>query len=178
MSWMTYSPPRSMTSSMIRGRAYESMMWPWSSTISEKDMLTGSLSMVDAVILDVGGVLLVPHHEIAARAFAPFGISVDAETAERAHYCGIHALDAAEDDEDKARRAYIIGYVDAMGISTADRDAALARIREAWRVPNLEVWQQQVRGSAEGLRKLASTGVKLGIVSNADGTIEEQLKRG
>src|SRR5579871_4210881 len=107
------------------------MMWPCSSTISEKDMLTGSLSMVDAVILDVGGVLLVPHHEIAARALAPFGIAVDAEAAERAHYLGIQALDLAEDDEDTARRAYIVGYVDAMGVPAADRVAAFERVREA-----------------------------------------------
>src|SRR5687767_4556309 len=98
-----------MISSMICGKAYESMMWPRSSTVSEKvmprvvylgirltDLLEGRhrpwwetfvaapLAM-DAVILDVGGVLLVPHAETVS---AALGVPLDAETAERAHYVG------------------------------------------------------------------------------------------
>src|SRR5205823_14331205 len=91
ISWITNSPPRSITSSMIRGRAYESMMCPRSSTISENDMLPGSLLVMDAVILDVGGVLLVPHAESVGEALAPFGVDLDEDTAERAHYFGIRA---------------------------------------------------------------------------------------
>src|SRR5215469_13380059 len=104
---------------------------------------------MDAVILDVGGVLLVPHHETVAPALEPFGLSVDAEGAERAHYFGIRALDAAEDDERAARRAYMVGYADAVGVPVGQRDDALERIRQAWSVPNLEVWQQHVRGSVD-----------------------------
>jgi putative hydrolase of the HAD superfamily len=40
------------------------------------------------------------------------------------------------------------------------------------------VWRQQVRGSIEGLHHLSAAGLKLGIVSNSDGTVEEQLRRG
>jgi len=40
---------------------------------------------MDAVILDVGGVFLVPHYETVADAFAPWGINLDAPAAERAH---------------------------------------------------------------------------------------------
>jgi putative hydrolase of the HAD superfamily len=133
---------------------------------------------MDAVILDVGGVLLVPHYEVVAPALAPFGIAIDAERAELAHYVGISALEAAGDDEREARRAYLVGYADAAGVPSEHRDAAIQRLRQAWAQPNVDVWRQQVRGSVEGLRKLAETGIKLGIVSNADGTIEEQLKRG
>ena len=53
---------------------------------------------MDAVILDVGGVLLVPHADVVSLVLAGFGVRLDMQAAERAHYVGIHALDAAEDD--------------------------------------------------------------------------------
>src|ERR1700737_1745193 len=115
MSWITNSPPRSITSSMICGKAYESMMWPRSSTISEKVMPPSSLSTMGAVILDVGGVLLVPHADAINPALEPFGIRLDPEQAERAHYGGVRALDATDPDADIDGAAYLNGYVSAVG---------------------------------------------------------------
>jgi putative hydrolase of the HAD superfamily len=132
---------------------------------------------MDAVIFDVGGVLLVPHADEVNTALEPFGVRLAPEDAERAHYMGIRALDAAEDDE-TGRRAYLQAYADAAGVRLQDRPRALERMGELWAGPNLDLWRQRVRGSVDGLRRLAATGRKLGIVSNADGTIEEQLRRG
>src|SRR4030088_1178738 len=120
MSWITNSPPRSITSSMICGSAYESMMWPRSSTISEKVIPPSSLSRMDAVILDVGGVLLVPHAEAVNPALAPFGVEVDLAQAERAHYGGIRSLDATEEAQDLDGAAYLTGYVSAVGVAAQD----------------------------------------------------------
>src|ERR1051326_5765156 len=139
--------------------------------------MTCSLELpMEAVILDVGGVLVVPHHESVGPALEPWNVRLDAERAERAHYHGVRALDS-EDDEEDARRAYLVGYAEALGIAYADRDAAIKRIIDAWSRPTVDVWRQRVRGSMDGLRRLESLSVKLGIISNADGTIEEQLKR-
>jgi putative hydrolase of the HAD superfamily len=132
---------------------------------------------MDAVILDVGGVLLVPHFETVGTALEPFGIALDAQGAQRAHYFGIRALEAHEDEE-QSRHAYLVGYAEAVGVPAEDRDLAIKRMYQAWSRPNVDVWRQRVSGSVDGLRALAGRGVKLGIVSNADGTIEEQLKRG
>jgi putative hydrolase of the HAD superfamily len=131
---------------------------------------------MDAVILDVGGVLLVPHADVVSRVLDGFGVRIDAQAAERAHYVGIHALDAAEDDP-RGRRAYLEAYADAVGVPSRDREAALARMTELWGGSTLDLWRQRVSGSVDGLRRLALTGRKLGIVSNADGSIEEQLRR-
>jgi putative hydrolase of the HAD superfamily len=131
---------------------------------------------MDAVILDVGGVLLVPHAEVVSLVLEPFGVRIAEQAAERAHYVGIHALDAAEDDP-RGRRAYLEAYADAVGVPTANRDEALTRMTELWGGSTLDLWRQRVSGSVDGLRRLAMTGCKLGIVSNADGTIEEQLRR-
>ena len=137
-----------------------------------------SLATMDAVILDVGGVLLVPHFESVAVAFEPIGIDFDADTAEWAHYAGIRAMDTAGDDEREARAAYLVGYADAAGVPAERRESVLHRMRKVWSGPTINLWRQQVRGSVEGLRRLAQRGLRLGIVSNADGTIEEQLRRG
>jgi putative hydrolase of the HAD superfamily len=132
---------------------------------------------MQAVILDVGGVLLVPHEEPVSAALAPFGIQLDAAQAERAHYFGVHALDLAEDDERAARQAYLVGYADAAGVPFSRREQALERMREVWGGPTIDLWRRIVTGSVDGLTRFAASGRKLGIVSNADGTIEEQLRR-
>lgn len=133
--------------------------------------------MMEAVILDVGGVLLVPHQEPVNVALAPLGIELDGAQAERAHYFGIRALDAAEDDEAAARLAYLVGYADAAGVPLSRRDEALQRMRQVWGGPTIDLWRRIVSGSVDGLKRLAASGHKMGIVSNADGTIEEQLRR-
>ena len=132
---------------------------------------------MDAVILDVGGVLLVPHEEPVNLALSTFGIELDGEQAERAHYFGVHAMDLAEDDEYAARLAYLVGYADAAGVPAASRSLALERMREVWGGPTIGLWRRGVSGAAEGLKRLAASGRRMGIVSNADGTIEEQLRR-
>src|SRR5207237_4529656 len=111
---------------------------------------------MDAVILDVGGVLLVPHYETVGTALEPYGVTLDAERAERAHYFGIRAMDAAPDDEREARHAYLVGYADAAGVPGDQREEALERMRQAWGQPNIDVWRQHVSGSVEGLRRLAT----------------------
>ena len=130
---------------------------------------------MDAVILDVGGVLLVPHFESVSVALEPFGIALDADAAERAHYAGIYALDAAEDDAYAERHAYLVGYADAVGVLDGQRLEALQRMRQVWSGPTIDLWRQHVRGSVDGkLLRAASVPGKL----LADGTIEEQLRRG
>ena len=50
---------------------------------------------MDAVFLDVGGVLLIPHPGPISAALRAVGIAaeVTAEVATRAHYLGVRALD-------------------------------------------------------------------------------------
>jgi putative hydrolase of the HAD superfamily len=133
---------------------------------------------MQAVILDVGGVLLVPHAETVSNALADLGVAVDAETAERAHYVGAAALDAAELNRADEFREYREGYAHALGIPDKHMAEASKRIDVLWSGPTIDLWRQPVQGSVDGLLRLAANGLKLGIVSNADGTIEEQLRRG
>src|SRR5689334_9675277 len=119
---------------------------------------------MDAVILDVGGVLLIPHHEAVGEAFTPLGIHLDARSAERAHYFGARAMDAAPpEDEREARRAYLVGYAEGAGVPRKQVEEALEHMRRTWGQPTIDIWRQHVSGSLEGLRQLEATGVKLGI---------------
>jgi putative hydrolase of the HAD superfamily len=131
---------------------------------------------MDAVILDVGGVLLVPHAEAINPALESFGIRLSLEQAERAHYAGVRSLDAADESTDLDGTAYLVGYVSALGVAADQRDQALARLRVVFGGSSINIWRQKVRGSVEGLRRLETSGIKLGIISNADGSIEEQLR--
>jgi putative hydrolase of the HAD superfamily len=132
---------------------------------------------MEAVILDVGGVLLVPHYDTVGDAFEPSGITLDEERAERAHYFGARALDLS-DEELPGASTYIRGYTEGAGVPSAHQAEIIERLDAAWRRPNFDVWRQQVRGSIDGLHHLAGKSVKLGIVSNSDGSVEEQLRRG
>src|SRR5437763_1433574 len=113
---------------------------------------------MDAVILDVGGVLLVPHAEAVNPALEPFGIRLSLEQAERAHYAGIRTLDAGDDAAARDGSAYLVGYVAAVGVADDEREHALTRLAEAFGSPSADVWRQQVRGSLDGLRRLAESG--------------------
>ncbi|MDQ3808925.1 MAG: HAD family hydrolase [Chloroflexota bacterium] len=125
---------------------------------------------MDAIIFDVGGVLLVPHAESVADAL---GTELSPEAAEEAHYHGVRALDAAPEAEDE-RLAYLRAY----GRHLRLGDDSMPALQRLWGGPNIDLWRQPVRGSVEALRELGRGSRKLAIVSNADGSIEEQLRHG
>jgi putative hydrolase of the HAD superfamily len=129
---------------------------------------------MDAIILDVGGVLLVPHAEPIAELLK---LPISADNAERAHYHGAVALDASAADESVERRAYLAAYARAVGVPEREVGKAVPLMQELWNSSSLELWRQPVRGSREALQSLSSRGHKMAIVSNADGTVEEQLRR-
>jgi putative hydrolase of the HAD superfamily len=123
---------------------------------------------VDAVLLDAGGVLLVPDPKAVRRELAPLGVEPDDETCFRAHYASMREVD-------------IIGGPD---WPVVDRCFARAvgvpedRVEEA--VPFIDdIYMHDrwtaVPGAAEALVALQSMGMPLAVVSNASGTMEQQL---
>ncbi len=127
---------------------------------------------VDAVLFDVGGVFLVPDRDKLQAVLEPFGGSLNPEQAFRAHYAGTAAMDAGRAPNWLAYR------------ETTVRAAAVPAERFAAAVGALEehfftaaVWSTVVPGTVDALRALADDGYAVGIVSNADGTIEEMLVR-
>lgn len=127
----------------------------------------------DAVSLDVGGVLVVPDHDLLAAALDAVGVAFDRGRFGVGHYLAMAAVDAAasahEDFTD-----YLGGFVDAVGVPVADRTRAHDALADMLVTP---VWCQPLPGAREGVAALAEAGVRLAITSNSDGTVAELLNR-
>ena len=127
---------------------------------------------IDAVLLDVGGVFHLPDHDRIVAAMARAGVEVDAGQLDRAHYLGVKALTSFREGDREIWLAYNRGYAHALGAGERVEDVAEVLLSE---FTTGGVWTRIVPGAPEALRALKATGVKLAIVSNADGTVEAQL---
>jgi FMN phosphatase YigB (HAD superfamily) len=135
-----------------------------------------------AVLLDVGGVFLLPTHDRVTGAFARAGCHVPAERLDRAHYEAAARFTTdldAEADWVGCWRTYLEGYIEACAPEPVD--AAAVDPVEIHRHVDSEfadaaLWLQPVDGAKDGVARLARAGVKLGIVSNADGVMGERLR--
>jgi len=125
----------------------------------------------DAVSLDVGGVLVVPDHEVLAGALTAAGIAFDRDRFGVGHYLAMAAVDAAQSaDEDFTD--YLGGFVAAVAVPAVDRSRAHDVLADVLATP---IWRQPVHGSREGVSALAASGVRLAVTSNSDGTIAAHL---
>ncbi len=132
---------------------------------------------MQGVLLDVGGVFLVPSRDRLVEALGELiGTLSDAEC-DRAHFGGIHALDVANVPGDGDRRIYLNGYLSSIGIPEDRLEAAIDTLIPVWRGPSLDLWRRVLSGSIAGLRTLHEADLRLGIVSNSDGHVEEGLVR-
>ncbi len=128
--------------------------------------------MLRGALLDVGGVFLVPDGAVVGAALAARSIRFEPYFQD-AHFAGVAAVDEIGDPgQDEGR--YLRGYVRALGVD--DEAAAVAALVPVWESPSIGLWRHVLRDSVAGLRSLAERGLRLGIVSNSDGTVEEQLK--
>jgi FMN phosphatase YigB (HAD superfamily) len=130
-----------------------------------------------AVLLDVGGVFLLPEHERIAGAFARAEHPVAVGVLDHAHYAAAQRFGVdldAEADWAGCWRAYLEGYAEFCGVP-ADLLEEVHRHLDS-EFADAALWYREVPGCREGLAALAATGVRLGIVSNADGMIGERLR--
>lgn len=129
-----------------------------------------------AVLLDAGGVFFLPDPDRILGAFTRAECSVPREVLADAHYraaarFGIH-LDV-EAYWAETWREYLQTYVEECGVPHDRRDEAHLHIDSEF--ADAALWVDPVPGSREGLRALADVGVRLGIVSNADGMMGSRL---
>ncbi len=125
----------------------------------------------EAVSLDVGGVLVVPHHDVLARTLDDVGATYDRSRFGPGHYLAMAACDRAASDPDDFTD-YLWAFVGAVGIPEDQATAAHDALLEVLLTP---VWRQPVAGSREGLAALAAGGHRLAVTSNSDGTVADLL---
>jgi FMN phosphatase YigB (HAD superfamily) len=129
-----------------------------------------------AVLLDAGGVFVLPDPDRILGAFTRAECSVPREVLADAHYraaarFGIH-LDV-EACWTEAWLEYLQAYIDECGVPQDRRDEAHRHLDSEF--ADAALWVDPVPGSREGLQSLADAGVRLGIISNADGMMGPRL---
>ena len=129
-----------------------------------------------AVLLDAGGVFVLPDPERILGAFTRAECSVGREVLADAHYRAAVRFGTHLDVEANWAETwldYLQTYVAECGVPQDRRDEAHRHIDSEF--ADAALWVEPVPGSREGLQALADAGVRLGIVSNADGMMAWRL---
>lgn len=130
-----------------------------------------------AVLLDVGGVFLLPSHAHIRSALSRIDHPVvDGDAIDRAHYVSVRVFPMDLDSGEYMGpywTEYLDTYARSLDVEEALVEDAISHLRNEYVTGGL--WSHVVAGSPEGLRELVDTGVTVGIVSNSDGTVEARL---
>jgi putative hydrolase of the HAD superfamily len=129
---------------------------------------------IEAVLVDVGGVLLLPDHDRIAGTFARAGVHVDRSRFDRAHYAGVAALDEFTEGDRDIWVRYNRAYARACDTPEDALDEAVEHLLNEFAAG--AVWSRIVPGSVEALRELTALDAPLAIVSNAAGDTEQRLR--
>ncbi|HUV11200.1 MAG TPA: HAD-IA family hydrolase [Acidimicrobiia bacterium] len=139
---------------------------------------------VDAVLLDLGGVFYLPDHARIVSALRQLGVTIDPDDLDQAHYEGVAALRAPagpdnprldhHGDGSSVWHAYNRAYASVCGVPDDALDEATRILLAEFGLG--DVWTRVIPGAREALVDLAELDVVLAVVSNADGTVERQLR--
>ncbi|HMF04016.1 MAG TPA: HAD-IA family hydrolase [Acidimicrobiia bacterium] len=132
------------------------------------------MPLIEAVLVDVGGVLVLPDHDRIAGAFERAGVRVDPARLDRAHYAGVAALTEFTEGDRDIWVSYNRAYARACGASEEKVDEVVEHLLNEFATG--EIWSRTVPGSVDALRRLGALDVRLAIVSNADGNAEQRLR--
>ena len=130
-----------------------------------------------AVLLDVGGIFHLPSHDRIVAAFARADVTVSADVLDRAHYAGAAQFTVGDLEPDWATRwrAYLDGYITECGVGDDPSIRAEVHTHLDSEFAVGDLWSRIVPGSVDGLRALVKSGVHVGIISNADGSVAQRL---
>jgi putative hydrolase of the HAD superfamily len=133
--------------------------------------------VISAILLDAGGVLVLPQPDVMLPPLRAAGILPDLATLERAHYRAMSLLDipgTPDPGQDTWWHSYLLDYVTECGIGVAEREAVAARMSREIRGFG---WTHVPEGARDGLRAIAALGIPMGIVSNSNGSVQDDLRR-
>jgi len=135
------------------------------------------MSRPRAVLLDAGGVFLLPESDRIVAAIERAGCTPTNPRLHDAHYRAAARFTTdldVEADWNACWRGYLEEYVDSCGIP--DDFRADVHLHLDSEFADAALWNAEAPGCVDGLRALAGSGVRLGVVSNADGLIAERLR--
>ena len=139
-------------------------------------------SRIETVLFDAGGTLVTLDYAFIADLGRRHGLALEEAALPAAEGLARVMLDRAIRDaredpgSDGARRPrYFATMLAALGLAGARLEGLLEELERAHRQANL--WRRPQPGALETLRALAGRGVRLAVVSNADGRVEAVLRR-
>ena len=128
--------------------------------------------------MDVGGVFLLPSPEPIIGVLERAEIPVDAARLDRAHYAGAASSQVDVDDDEAPIadfwRAYLTAFTAECGVPGDRIDEAIEHLASEFATDGL--WMRVIPGSVDALRAIADAGIRLGVVSNAGGTMADRLR--
>lgn len=131
-----------------------------------------------AVLLDVGGVFLLPDRSRIRQALDQVGHAISDDAAiDRAHYraARVFPMDLRGDEDQRAHwDQYLAVYARSLEVPEDLVSEAVEHLRNEYVSGGL--WTQVIEGSTRGLEALVGTGIPIGVVSNSNGTIEARLR--
>lgn len=132
-----------------------------------------------AVLLDAGNTLICLDLPEIGRLITAAGFSVTAAELQRAEYHGRRAVNAMvsgpEKGTDRSRAfVYFSSILTGAGIAEKEIRPLFEMIREV--NDRVGLWRVVPAGARDALEKMKAAGVKLGVVSNADGRVAAQLE--
>jgi putative hydrolase of the HAD superfamily len=129
---------------------------------------------IEAVLVDVGGVLVLPGHDPIAAALGHADVRVDRHLLDRAHYAGVASLDEFTEGDREIWVQYNRAYARACNVSEDVIDEAVEHLLNEFATG--AVWSRVVPGSRDALWELSALGMQLAIVSNAGGDTEPRMR--
>ncbi len=142
---------------------------------------------VRAVVFDIGGVFLIPHHERVRPAIAEAGVEVepDEDAFHRAHHDGVHAIAEAvrsaglapEEAAVEMWEIYDGAYFRAVGVAEDALPVAAEARRRQRSTGVSSVWCFPLQANITAFHRIATERPDLerAIVSNNDGSAEQQM---
>lgn len=143
------------------------------------------LAEIDTLFLDAGGTLITMNFELIARELEALGARCTPEALGRAEAAArpLVSRALAKGGSTEGRDTFSV-YVDlvlrrVLPLEDAERAELVAKLVPRIRFPgrSLELWNAVIPGVPEALARLRAAGLRLVVVSNADGTVEEGLAR-
>lgn len=128
----------------------------------------------DALTLDVGGVFTVPSHARLTEALTAAGVPHDPSAFWDGHYLAMHAVDEARSPAETFGE-YVPAFCHHIGLRGADFDRGVEALGRIFGPSAL--WCQPIAESVAALSRLHDAGLPMAVVSNADGTVADVLRR-
>ena len=141
-------------------------------------------SRIDAVLFDIGGVFAIrnPDPVRAGMARGGFDLPEDRVRYHEAHFVAVRALtDVLDEDpineyDPNFWRHFEYGYFGHLGVAAAELARAADVFRaEVYAKATTHIWSELLPTNIAAFHRIAGGGIPVGIVSNNEGTAEQQM---